>query len=432
MTRLLIRDALIVTGEPGETPFEGWLIVEDDRIAALGAGEPGVRKTGEGAFERVIDGRDRLLMPGLVNAHAHSHSSLTRGSAEGLALEGWLLAIEREQAVLTEVQAETGALATYAEALLSGTTTMLDMCLHPEVAVGAAGRIGIRALIAPYVASSKPFAPTLARTETLLRAHGPARIWVGLHDVESCTDAELRAGAAMARDHGTGLHLHCAETQGSVARTRARTGRSPVAHLRHQGGLGPRTLLAHCVWADADDRAALMAAGSHVVHCPHANLKLGSGIAPVADMLAGGIGVALGSDGAKANNRLDMFDAMKFASLLAKGAARDPALLPPHQVLAMATRQGGAALGLDVGMLAPGMLADLILVRLDVLHMQPALPPNVTTNLVHAARGADVDTVLVGGRVVVERGVLTALDQGTILRDLSVTGRALLEAAGLP
>lgn len=427
MTRLLIRDALIVTGVPGEMPFDGWVAVDGERIASLGAGT----SPDDGSFDRVIDARDRLLMPGLVNAHAHSHSSLTRGSAEGAALDTWLAAIEREQAVLTAEQARVGALATYAEALLSGTTTILDMCLHPEVALRAAGQIGIRAVVAPYVASSKPFAPTLERTEALLREAGPNRVWVGLHDVESCADAQLHEGAALAVKYRTGLHLHCAETEGSVARTRKRTGHSPVAHLRHLGALGSRTLLAHCVWVDADDVAALAAAGAHVVHCPHANLKLGSGIAPIAAMLEAGVNVALGSDGAKANNRLDMFDAMKFASLLAKGAARDPALLPPEQVLAIATRHGGSALGLDVGTLAPGMLADLVLLRLDVLHMQPAAPRTVVTNLVHSARGSDVETVLVGGVVVVENGMLTTIDQSALLRELGATGRALL-AGGEP
>ena len=286
-------------------------------------------------------------------------------------------------------------------------------------------------MVAPYVASSKPFAPTLERTETLLREAGPGRVWVGLHDLESCTDAQLRGGAALAATYRAGLHLRCAETESSVARTFERTGHSPVAHLRQLGALGSRTLLAHCVWADADDVAALGAAGAHVAHCPHANLKLRSGIAPIGAMLKAGVNVALGSDGAKANNRLDMFDAMKFASLLAKGAARDPALLPPEQVLAMATRHGGSALGLDVGTLVPGVLADFVLLRLDVLHMQPAVPQTVVTNLVHSARGSDVDIVLVGGRVVVENGMLATIDQNALLRQLGATGRALL-AGGEP
>ena len=216
----------------------------------------------------------------------------------------------------------------------------------------------------------------------------------------------VRAGAKLATAHGTGLHLHCSETRYSVERTRARVGRTPVAHLAELGALDARTLLAHCVWASEEDRALLAAAGAHVAHCPHANLKLGSGIAPILDMRQRGINVTLATDGAKANNRLDMFDVMKFASLLHKGVAGNPAVLPPDEILEMATRNGANALGLPVGSVTPGLKADLILVRLDDYHLQPSVAETVRTNIVHAARGSDVDMVMVDGRIVVQDGRL--------------------------
>ena len=427
--RTLIRDALLVPGTPGPArPFAGWLLVQGNRIAALGPGDP----PGE-RVDRVIDGRERALIPGLVNAHAHSHSSLTRGSAEGLPLEGWLRVIEAEQARLTEEQAHVAALATYCEALLSGTTLILDMCLFPGAAVRAAREVGIRAVVVPYVADTKPFTPTLAITERLLvegLSDGErVQVWVGLHDLESCSDDQVRAGAELAARHGVGLHLHCAETRASAARTVARTGRRPVAHLAQLGALTPRTLLAHCVWLEEDERRALGAAGAHVAHCPHANLKLGSGIAPVPELLAAGANVALGTDGAKANNTLDMFEVMKLASLLHKGTHLDPAILPPSQVLAMATRHGARALGVPAGGLAPGMLADLILVRLDRFHLQPAAPDAIVTNLVHAARGSDVDLVMVDGRILMEGGAVRAVDAGAVRARAATIGRCLLSAA---
>ena len=183
----------------------------------------------------VIEGKGAALIPGFVNTHAHSHSSLTRGSAEGLPLEGWLTVIEREQAQLSDEQAYVGALATYAEALLSGTTTIVDMCIRPEPALKAARDIGIRAVIVPYVADTKPFAPSLERNARMLEgARDPddrVQVWVGLHDLESCSDASVREGAELARAHGTGLHLHCSETRFSVERTQSRVGRTPVAQL---------------------------------------------------------------------------------------------------------------------------------------------------------------------------------------------------------
>lgn len=426
--RLLIREALVVPGTPEQVrPFHGWLLVLGAHIAALGPGDPP-----DMPADRVIEGRGRALIPGLVNAHAHSHSSLTRGSAEGLPLEGWLRVIEAEQARLTEEEAYHAALATYCEALLSGTTLILDMCLFPEAAIRAAREVGIRAVVVPYVADSKPFTPTLAVTERLLAA-GPrygdrVTVWSGLHDLESCSDLQVQAGAALAARFGVGLHLHCAETRLAVAQTVERTGQRPVSHLAHLGALTRGTLLAHCVWLDEEERRILRAAGAHVVHCPHANLKLGSGIAPVPALVAEGVNVALGTDGAKANNRLDMFDVMKFASLIHKGVQTDPGVLPPDTVLAMATRHGAHALGIRAGALAPGHLADLALVRLDRLHLQPATPETIVTNLVHAARGPDVDLVMVHGQVLVESGIIQTVDAEAIRARAAAIGTSLLHA----
>ena len=425
---LLIRDALIVPCDAaGSEPFFGWVAVHGTRIAAMGAGAPADDRAG-----RVIDGSGCALVPGFVDTHAHSHSSLTRGSAEGLALAEWIGTIEREQARLSDDDAYVAALATYAEMLLAGITTVVDMCLRPGPALRAAREIGIRCVIAPYVLDGRPFAPTLADVAGLLAARAPGdertQVWVGLHDLESCADDTVREGAALARRHATGLHLHCAETQANVERTRGRTGRSPIAHLEALGALGPRTLLAHCVWADDGDIALLQATGTAVAHCPHANLKLGSGVAPIAAMQRAGVSVTLGTDGAKANNRLDSFDVMKFASLLQKGVERDPALLPPRQVLAMATSAGAAALGIDAGEITPGRLADLALVDLRRFHLQPATPATIATNLVHAARGSDIHSVIVGGEIVVEAGRLATLDAASTLAAMAAAAARLMAA----
>ncbi len=423
---LLIRDALVIPVDGASTPpFVGWVAIEGSRISALG---PGVAPPMRAA--RVIEGDGLAVLPGFVNTHAHSHSSLTRGSAEGLALAEWIATIEREQARLSDDDAYVAALATYAELLLSGTTSVLDMCLRPGPAIRAARAIGIRCTIAPYVLDGRPFAPTLADVAGLLelpREPGDRiDVWVGLHDLESCADATLRDGAALARRFGTGLHLHCAESRRNVETTRARTGASPVAHLDALGALTARTLLAHCVWADAADIALLARRGTSVAHCPHANLKLASGIAPVPAMLDAGVRVGLGTDGAKANNRLDLFDVMKFASLLHKGATLDPLVMPAEAVLALATRFGARALGIDAGEIAPGRLADLSLVDMRRLHLQPATPDAITTNLVHAARGSDVHTTIVGGEIVVDAGRLTRVEERGILAAMRQAGAGLM------
>lgn len=398
-----------------------------NRIEDIGVGE-----APEGSFDQVIDASQRAILPGLVNAHAHSHSTLTRGSAEGLVLESWLRAIEREQSRLTDEQAYHSALATYCEALLSGTTTISDMCLHPAPALHAAGEIGIRAVIAPYVAQSKPFSPTLADTERLLSRQASqderVRVWVGLHDLESCGDEQVQAGAELAKRYGVGVHLHCSETRYSVDQTLQRTGHRPVAQLFELGVLGERTLLAHCVWLDEFDIHLLSDSGTRVAHCPIANLKLGSGIAPIPEMLEQNVTVALATDGAKANNNLDMFDVIKSASILHKGVNLDASILPAEKILSLATVAGAETLAIPAGRLESGHLADLILIRLDQIRLQPAVPETVLTNLVHAAHGTDVDLVMVDGKIVVQDGRLTSMDQSEILRRMRLASESLLEA----
>jgi 5-methylthioadenosine/S-adenosylhomocysteine deaminase len=421
---IVIRNALILAEPASAQPFFGQVEIRNRLIKTVVAGEHRCDA------DEVIDAEGCALLPGFVNTHAHSHSSLTRGSAEGVALDEWLAVIEQEQSRLTEHQLYIGALATYAEALLSGTTAIMDMCLFPRTAYRAARDIGIRAVIAPYVADTKPFTPTLAQTEILLD-HAAAdddrvRAFVGLHDLESCSDDQIRAGVALARRYATGLHLHCSETERQVERTRSRTGRTPVAQLAALEALGNRTVLAHCVWVDDDDRRLLAETGTHVAHCPHANLKLGSGIAPVADLHRRGVNVTLATDGAKANNRLDPFDVMKFASLLQKGMLRDPAVLPPGQILDMATRCGAAALGIAAGTVTPGLAADLILVRLDAFHTQPMPPEAAPTNLVHAARGSDVALTMVAGEILTRGGRLVSDRWASLAEDARKVGLDLI------
>jgi 5-methylthioadenosine/S-adenosylhomocysteine deaminase len=185
-------------------------------------------------------------------------------------------------------------------------------------------------------------------------------------------------------------------------------------------------VLAHCVQANDEDIALLAAHGTAVAHCPHANLKLASGFAPIPAMDRAGVPVTLATDGAKANNRLDLFDVMKFASLIHKGTQLDAGVLPAPAILRMATLAGAQALHLEPGAIAAGQLADLTLVDLERFHLQPATPETVTTNLVHAARGSDVRTVIVDGEVVVEDGRLVKVDAGATLARMKAAAARLM------
>ncbi len=414
MTSILIKNALIVTSRAHAAPFFGWLSIKDTLIDKVAAGTAPEDKS----FDRVIDAKGAPLMPGLINTHAHSHSTITRGTAEGLELDEWLQRIYKEMAGLSEEFAYRGALATYGESLLSGTTSIMDMCVNPEAAARAAEKLGIRLKLAPYCGDRLPFAPTLARNEELVKRFNTKdsriTVLIGMHESETCSDEQFKAAVKLAERLDVGLHTHCAETTASEDATRKRTGRGQLAHLDSFGFLGPRTVLAHCVWLSEPDQELALKRGIHIAHCPQSNLKIGSGIAPIPKYRAGGLNVSLATDGAKANNCLDQFDTMKFASLLPKGLQLNPAVLHPSEVIEMATENGGKALGLKTGKLEPGYKADLVLLRNDRIRLQPIVPETILTNIVHSARGPDVDTVLVDGVVVVEGSRLVAMDEAEI------------------
>jgi len=295
----------------------------------------------------------------------------------------------------------------------------------------AARDIGMRVVVAPYVLDRAPFAPKLRDVQQLLERHGRAdglvHLWVGLHDLESCADETIASGAQLAKAFCTGLHLHCAESLASTERTRTRTGNSPIAQLEKLGALGPYTVLAHCVQAGINDIALLSASGTTVAHCPHANLKLASGFAPIPAMDAASVRVSLATDGAKANNRLDMFDVMKFASLIHKGVQSDAGVLPATEVLRMATLAGAQSLHLPAGTIAAGQLADLTLVDVQRFHLQPATPETITTNLVHAARGSDVHMVIVDGEIVAQGGRLIKIDTASTLASMKAAASRLMQ-----
>jgi 5-methylthioadenosine/S-adenosylhomocysteine deaminase len=424
MDTTLVRNCLVCSAQA--PPFDGWVSIRDSWIAEVGSN----RAPQSENFEHVVDAQGAPLIPGLINSHAHSQSTLTRGSAEGLPLDKWLPIIFREMRSLTREQAYCAALVTYAEALLSGTTCILDMCQFPDACADAAQQIGIRAILAPYVGCKLGLGPTLDETDAMITAgtekDGLVQIWVGLAGIETSSDLEIEHAAKIAQRCDVGFHTHCSETKLDNERTRRRTGRTPVAHLDTLGAIGPKTLLAHCVWLADEDREILQARGAHIAHCPQSNLKLGSGIAPIDDYRSRSINVVLGTDGAKANNRLDLFDTMKFASLVPKGLTRNSATLPPSHIFEMATSNGAKALGLPCGVIEPKKKADLVLLKPDLLHIQPVLPETILPNLVHAARGGDVAMVWVDGKVVVENGRLLALDQSQLAENARAMAKAML------
>ncbi|WP_419857920.1 amidohydrolase [Candidatus Palauibacter irciniicola] len=420
----LILGPLVVTMDAGERILEaGAVAVRAGKIVAVGTHE---ELAGCDATE-TIDATGRLLMPGLVNAHTHLADSLFRSLVEELPLEAWLerLWISEREFVSRE-SVELGARLSLAEMLRSGTTCALDMFWFPEAAADAALGAGFRLVTGPIFfdfdgPDGVSVEDRIATGERWLERYAEEPLLtpcVQPHNALTVSPDGLRAARDLADRAGTLFHTHCSETATEVRQTIERFGHTPVAHLDELGILDARTVLAHCVHLDDDDFMRLRRAGAAVLHNPLSNLKLGSGIAPVARMLEEGIPVALGTDGPVSSNDLDMWTAMRFAGLLQRGVHMDPVITPALEIVRMATTVGAEALGLGdrVGRLAEGYRADLILIDLDRPHLTPMY--DVYGHLVYTVGRDDVRSVMVDGRWVMRDRTLETIDEAAVLAEM--------------
>lgn len=396
----------------------GFVDVAAGRVAAAGpAGE--ALPLGRGDVEHRLGG---LLMPGLVNCHAHSAMTVLRGAGEGLPLERWLReVIWRREAHLTADDARRGMLVGAAEMLQAGITTSAEMYFHAGAVAEAAVGAGLRTLVFPAVAEAPGWerfgtASDMVRAALALRAElaGEDLVEVGLgpHSAYALGDAALREVAETAVAAGMPVHIHLAETRTEGDAVAARTGRTVPAHLAGLGLFAARTVAAHCVWLSEPDISLLAEHGVGVAHCPGSNGKLGSGIAPVAALRRAGVRVGLGTDGPASNDNLDLWEEARLALLYARLRDLDASALGLEDALRMATSGAAAALGReDIGALLPGRRADMVRLSLGHIVYDPVLQPrDVLSHLVWAGSAGDVTDVWVGGRRVVEGRVCRTVD----------------------
>ncbi|WP_460775651.1 amidohydrolase family protein [Microbacterium sp. GXF7504] len=421
--QLLTADVVVPMNDAHDVLTDAGVAIDGDVIVAVGPASD-LRAAHPDAVHRHL--ADRVLMPGLINAH--HHSGLLRGTAEHLPVWEWLrLHIDPMHRVLLPEDAEAAAWLCYAEGLLSGTTTVVDMWRYMDGAARAADALGNRVVTVNYVGEHPDYDyfDTLDDNERMLTAwagHDRVMPWVGLEHPFYADDAGQRRAIALAQQYGTGLYTHCSESELDVQLFAERTGARPMVALERLGFFDtPRTMIAHAVWLDDDEIALMARRGVSVSHNPVSNMKLASGFAPVAELLAAGVAVGLGTDGEKENNNLDMFEEMKVASLMGKIRKMDAAAMDSWQVLGMATTGGARAIGQEhrLGSLEVGKQADLVAVRTDTPRMTPLFPAggyaNIHHNLVHAVRGSDVDLTMVAGRVLVDGGELVSADLGDII-----------------
>lgn len=433
---LAITGTTVVTMDDERTVFaEGTVVVENGRFAAV---QRGARAP---AVDRVIDGRGRALLPGLVNCHMHTRPGRALGDEMSL-FEWHALYPDGLCRAMTVEDARAGGLVAFAEALRSGTTTVIDMTCKPEGAIRAAEEIGIRAFVTPLAAdhdrtdggacdSYQEMLP-LIEAEAPRRRSGRVQYWLGYDAINGVSSATLQQMAADAKRLGIGIHGHMSESREDTAWAPRTVGLDPAVYLHRAGVLGPTTVLAHCNWLTAEEIGLLASTGTSVSHNPTSNMKLGTGVCPVPDLLRAGVNVGLGTDGMLSNFHLDMFEVMRGACLLQRIHRLDAAALSSHAVLEMATRGGARAVGLgdELGVIAPGRRADAILIELDRPHLRPRLGgahDNLIALLVWCARGSDVHTALVDGEVVVEAGRLTRITETEIGRLVQRRAEELVE-----
>ena len=395
---------------------DAYVAVEGSKIASVGTQRP------QGEFARVIDGRGRVLMPGLINAHTHLPMVLMRGYGGGQDLQHWLQDyIFPAEAKLDPRAVAAGTALGLAEMIASGVTCVADMYMKTDTIAQQIVQAGISANLScggVYFGAPEDFSPQtcgdcqnqIALTQAWHRANeGQIQVDASIHAEYTSNPPLWKWMADYAAEHRLNMHVHVSETVSEHQACLERWGKTPTQILDQYGVWDSgRALAAHCVYTTPEDWAIMSKKHVSCVHNPWSNLKLGSGVAPVPDMLRAGVNVALGTDGMSSHNSADLFSDVKLAACLQAGVRRDPMALSACQALEMATVNGAEALGRDTGVIAPGKTADLILVDFSAPNLTPC--HDVAENLVYAAHGSNVDMNMARGKVIYEKGEFFTLD----------------------
>ena len=439
MKSILIKGGTLLTMDRANPIVQGDLHIKGNRISSLG-------DRGQAA-DAVIDATDCVVLPGFIQTHIHLCQTLFRGSADDLSLIDWLKTrVWPMEAAHTAKSIAASARLGIAELIKGGTTNILSMetVNYTEEVFKVVEETGLRATVGKCMMDKGDEVPDVLHENTnasieeslhLLdvwngKADGRIRYCFAPRFAVSCTRELLETVGKLAGERGVMIHTHASENTSECQIVESETGLRNIAYLDQVGVTGPHVALAHCVHLDENEMAILKNTGTHVSHCPSSNSKLGSGIAPVKDLLNQGISVSLGADGAACNNRLDMFSEMRLAALLQK-TLHGPDILNAETVLRMATVEGARALGEQdaLGTLEAGKRADVIVVRLNESHVTPRA--DLVSTLVYATQSTDVASVVIDGQLVMHDRKLLTLDEAQTIAEANVEKEALLKRAGL-
>ena len=419
----LVEARWVIPVEPEGVVLEHHTVVIDD--GRIGAILPHAQARSGYTASRTVALPGHVVLPGLVNAHTHAGMTLLRGFADDLPLMRWLEehVWPAERRWVGEEFVRDGTMLAVAEMLRGGTTCFNDMYFHPDEAGRTAAAVGMRCVLGMIVLDfpsvwAKDAGEYLSRATEVhdeFRSHPLVDTAFAPHAPYTVSDGPLERIRTLADELDVPVHIHLHETAGEVEGALAQDGVRPFARLDRLGLVSPRLMAVHMTALEDGEIERLAECGAHVVHCPESNLKLASGFCPVAKLLAAGVNVALGTDGAASNNDLDMIQEMRTASLVAKAVAGDATAAPAHRAIAMATIGGARALGKEeaIGSLRPGKAADLIAVDLSAIESQPVY--DAASQVAFSASRRQVSHVWIAGRPVLAEGELLTVDAGQVL-----------------
>lgn len=459
MSLLIIEDVIAITMDPDRRIItDASIVIENDILLAIDKSR--IIRAKYSQADRIIIGRNRIALPGLIDAHAHSPQAMLRGVADDLPwrpyLEDYIWPL---QGNYDADDADISLRLCILEMLSTGTTFFVDPLVHSRYdfdrQAATIDCMGIRAVMAKSVMDQTALAQqvgvinegmleteekSLAEAAGAIEkwhdgANGRIQVWYGprvpREPATACSPEFYTKVAELAKEKGVGVTVHLAGEKQDLPFFRREYGALPVEFIHRVGMVGPNVLLAMCCWVSEEEIALLQRTDTRVVHCPSANMKMASGVAKVREMRAAGVTVGLGCDSGANNNCYDMVREMKAASLLQNIHTMDPAALTAEDVLEMATIDGARAVGqADIlGSLEPGKKADLILIN----PRQPHAVPNfdIISNLVYTGQGTDVETVLIDGQVVMDDRRLLTADSEAILAEAEKRGRALIDRTGI-
>ena len=425
MDTLFSNVTAVTMNERFDVLYSAFVGVTDGKISYIGRSAP------EEAPQQIVDGTGMVLMPGLINCHTHLPMTILRGYADDYDLKTWLedYIFPREDR-LDDRAVKAGALLGIAECLRFGVTSVSEMYDHVDAIAEAVAETGIKANLSrgttmflgdEFDFETFPACRELVAAKEKWHGYDAGRIQIeaSIHAEYTSTYQLWDALAEYAYNEGLGLQIHLSETKNEHESCKEKYGLTPAQLLDCHNVFLPRTTAAHCVWLEPDDRALLAKRGVSAVHCPVSNLKLGSGTADVAAMVKAGMNVCLGTDSNVSNNTLDMFEEVRAATYMAKGASLNPKALPAQAALMMATVCGARAQRREAecGMIKLGMDADLILLDFTQPHLMPC--HNVMSHLAYAAKGSDVVMTMVRGKILYAAGEYKTIDLNAVVRELA-------------